>query len=81
MSGIGITILKKLKRYGINITIEKVLNNVGMSLSRKELTKRLLLLYGKEVYPLAKTAGSIGGGISQSFLKYDKYTDTYTRIK
>lgn len=39
--------------------IEKVLNNVGMSLSRKELTKRLLLLYGKEVYPLAKTAGSI----------------------
>ena len=61
--------------------IEKVLNNVGMSLSRKELTKRLLLLYGKEVYPLAKTAGSIGGGISQSFLKYDKYTDTYTWIK
>lgn len=47
--------------------IEKVLNRVGMSLSRKELTNRLLLLYGKEVYPLAKTAGSIGGGISQSF--------------
>ncbi|WP_455259741.1 hypothetical protein [Ruminococcus sp.] len=61
--------------------IEKVLNNVGMTLSRKELTKRLLLLYGKEVYPLAKTVGSIGGSISQSFLKYDKYTDTYTRIK
>ena len=61
--------------------IEKVFNKAGMSMSRKKLTKKLLHHYDCEFYPLAKTAGAIGGAITQRFLKYDKYTDTYTRIK
>lgn len=61
--------------------IEKVFLNVGMSITRKRLTEKLLHLYECEFYPLAKTAGAIGGAISQHFIKYDKYTDTYTRIK
>lgn len=61
--------------------IEKVFLNVGMTITRKRLTEKLLHLYECEFYPLAKTAGEIGGAISQHFIKYDKYTDTYTRIK
>ena len=61
--------------------IEKVFLHVGMTITRKRLTEKLLHLYECEFYPLAKTAGAIGGAISQHFIKYDKYTDTYTRIK
>lgn len=61
--------------------IEKVFYNVGMTISRKKLTEKLLHLYDCEFYPLAKTAGAIGGAITQRFLKYDKYSDSYTRIK
>ena len=61
--------------------IEKVLYKGGMAMSRKKLTEKLLHLYDSEFYPSAKTAGAIGGAISQHFIKYDKYTDTYTRIK
>lgn len=61
--------------------IEKIFLNVGMTYSREKLTEKLLHLYDSEFYPSAKTAGAIGGAISQHFLKYDKYTDTYTRIK
>lgn len=61
--------------------IEKVFNKAGMSMSRKKLTEKLMHLYDCEFYPLAKTAGAIGGAITQRFLKYNKYTDTYTRIK
>lgn len=61
--------------------IEKVFYKGGMSMSRKKLTEKLLHLYDCEFYPSAKTAGAIGGAISQHFIKYDKYTDTYTRIK
>ena len=61
--------------------IEKVFYNVGMTISRKKLTEKLLHLYDSEFYPSAKTAGAIGGAITQRFLKYDKYSDSYTRIK
>lgn len=61
--------------------IEKVFYKGGMTMSRKKLTEKLLHLYDCEFYPSAKTAGAIGGAISQHFIKYDKYTDTYTRIK
>ncbi len=60
--------------------IEKIFLNVGMTISRKKLTEKLLHLYDCEFYPLAKTAGAIGGAITQHFIKYDKCTDTYTRI-
>lgn len=80
MISIGIIQTKRKQRCGINM-IEKIFLNVGMTYSRKKLTEKLLHLYDSEFYPSAKTAGAIGGAITQRFLKYDKYTDTYTRIK
>lgn len=47
--------------------IEKVFNKAGMSMSRKKLTEKLLHLYDCEFYPLAKTAGAIGGAITNVF--------------
>lgn len=79
MSGIGITIPKKLKRYGITM-IEKAIE-YRQTLTRVQLIAVLMSLYKEEKYALKKSVGSIGGAVSQEFLYYSQKNDSYTRIK
>lgn len=79
MSGIGIIIPKKLKRYGITM-IEKAIE-YRQTLTRVQLIAVLMSLYKEEKYALKKSVGSIGGAVSQEFLYYSQKNDSYTRIK
>lgn len=60
--------------------IERVIKP-SETLSRQQLISALIAEYTGSSYRSKKAFGALGGAVTQKFLLYNRFTDTYTRIK